>query len=196
MNVWKHAGAQSAAICCAIVLSGCAHVDPILARLFEKSAQITPQVLKSAQPAPFRLTGRVSIAWEAQRWIGAIDWAYAPAHETLALSLAGQDFAQFERYEGRARATLVNGQSFEEDSWSALTRRAIGIGLPFELAPYWVRGATAPDDQVLDRTENSFVQRDWTVSTQERDERGHPKRMRWQRDNVSLTLVIDSWNAL
>jgi YD repeat-containing protein len=177
-----------------LALTGCAHFEQFFGRYSEKSAQIAPQVLVNTAPKSFQLSGRVSIAWEAQRWIGAIDWDYANAIETLALSLAGQDFARFERYEGRARAKLVNGQTFEENSWSELTTRAIGVGLPFDLAPYWVRGLAAPGASVSERSDDAFTQREWTVTTLERDERGQPKRMRWQRNNVSLTLVIDAWN--
>jgi outer membrane lipoprotein LolB len=194
MTTRKSARAACAAFGCAVAFSGCAQMEQFLGRYSLKSAQIAPQVLVVALPKPFQMAGRVSIAWEAQRWIGAIDWDYAPAIETLALSLAGQDFARFERYEGRARAKLVNGQAFEENTWSALTTRAIGVGLPFELAPYWVRGLAAPDAPVSERSADAFTQREWKVSTLERDERGQPKRMRWQRENVSVTLVIDSWN--
>ncbi len=194
MNAGLLCGARCAVCCCMLVLTGCAHFEQFFGRYSEKNAQIAPQVLIASVPKSFQLSGRVSIAWEAQRWIGVIDWDYANAIETLSLSLAGQDFARFERYEGRARARLVNGQTFEENSWSELSARAIGVGLPFDLAPYWVRGLPAPGADVSERGTDVFTQREWIVSTLERDERGHPKRMRWQRKSVSLTLVIDAWN--
>ncbi len=184
----------SAGFACALGLSGCAQLALFFEQLNVKKAPFAPQVLVSVQPKPFQLSGRISIAWDTQRWIGAIDWEYAPAIETLALSLAGQDFARFERYEGRARAKLVNGQSFEENSWSDLTMRAIGVGLPFELAPYWVRGEPSPLSEVSARSESAFTQREWRVTTLARDEKGAPTRMRWEKDNVSLTLVVDTWN--
>jgi outer membrane biogenesis lipoprotein LolB len=192
LRTWRALGAMLAS---ALLLSGCAQFNEFFERFNQKNAVIAPQVLTPAVPKPFQLSGRISIAWEAQRWIGAIEWDYASAIETLALSLAGQDFARFERYEGKARAKLVNGQAFEENSWSDLTTRAIGVALPFELAPYWVRGEPAPQGEVSARTENEFTQREWVVSTLARDENNRPTRMRWQRNNVSLTLVIDAWNA-
>jgi outer membrane biogenesis lipoprotein LolB len=131
-----------ASILGALMMSGCAQLTQWIAPLVAVPTPVTTTAVAPALPAvpkPFVLSGRISIAWNAQRWIGAIEWDYASAIETLSLSLAGQDFARFERYEGRARAQLVNGQTFEENSWSDLTIRAIGVALPFELAPYWVR---------------------------------------------------------
>jgi outer membrane biogenesis lipoprotein LolB len=191
-RTWRAWGATLAS---ALALSGCAQFNDFFERFNQKNAVFAPQVLTPALPKPFQLSGRISIAWDTQRWIGAIEWDYATAIETLALSLAGQDFAHFERYEGKARAKLVNGQAFEENSWSDLTARAIGVALPFEYAPYWVRGEPAPQGEVSARAENEFTQREWVVSTLARDENNRPTRMRWQRDKVSLTLVIDAWNA-
>jgi outer membrane biogenesis lipoprotein LolB len=186
-----------AAVVCALTVSGCAQLKEWIAPLVAAPAPVTTTTAVApalpALPKPFVLSGRVSIAWDAQRWIGAIEWDYAPAIESLSLSLAGQDFARFERYEGRARAQLASGQTFEENSWSDLTVRAIGVALPFELAPYWVRGETAPQVVVSERAENVFTQKEWVVSTLERDASGRPTRMRWQKDKVSLTLVIDAW---
>jgi outer membrane biogenesis lipoprotein LolB len=188
-------GRAGVASLCGLGLSSCAQLTQWLSPNAVTTIAPSPAVTTTAAtlPKPFALSGRVSIAWDTQRWIGAIEWDYAPAIESLALSLAGQDFARFDRYEGRARATLANGQTFEENSWSDLTVRAIGVALPFELAPFWVRGETAPQVLVSERAENVFTQKEWIVTTLERDESGRPKRMRWQKDKVSLTLVIDAW---
>ncbi len=171
---------------CIAAIAGCAITAP---------QGLSPLAAPPALPAPFALSGRISIAWKAERFIGAVEWDYRSALETVALSISGQDFARFERAEGITRAQLADGQIFEANTWRNLTLRAIGVGLPFDAAPYWIRGLPSPAAEFAMQTNDEFAQDGWRVQVMQRDSNARPTRMRWQREDVSLILIIDAWHT-
>jgi outer membrane lipoprotein LolB len=183
----------SASIALTAVCTGCAVLEPWL---YPQANPVIPLARSHPTAVPsrdFEMTGRFSLAWNDQHWIGGIDWKFRPAYESLALSVAGQAFAQFERYEGQARGQLTNGQTFEAASWSDLTQRAIGVRLPLEYAPDWVRGQPASGQPFDQRADDQFNQAGWAITVLARAADGRAQRLRWSKERVSFTLVIDQW---
>jgi outer membrane biogenesis lipoprotein LolB len=154
-----------------------------------------PQGLHARRIAPFALEGRFSLAWRDQNWIGALTWQASPNVETMVLSVAGQTVAQFERNEQMFHAKLADGREFDADSWSAISYRAIGVGLPFESAPYWVRGAVSPLQPSKPFNADAFEQLGWKIEVLARDVQGRPQRVRLSSDTAVMTLFVDTWQT-
>ncbi len=70
--------------------------------------------------------------------------------------------------------------------------QSTGLALPVTPLRYWVRGKPAPG--AFSRTESGFVQSGWTVEYLG-FEQGLPTRMRIERPEVRLILVVRGWEA-
>jgi outer membrane biogenesis lipoprotein LolB len=166
----------------ALVLGACAAIP-------------TGQRAPPSAQRPFSIEGRFSLQHKEDRWIGVIAWEFAPRLERVSLEIAGQTFATFERLDEDVKATLANGQVLEEKGWRALTSRAIGVALPLDAAPFWLRGDPKPDEPSQRVNAETFSQLDWSITVLARDESKRPARLRWQNPTTALTLVIDTWRS-
>jgi outer membrane biogenesis lipoprotein LolB len=164
----------------ALAAGGCANV---------MSVQTSKAVVR-----PFRIEGRFSLQHQSDRWIGSLSWDYAPRLERVTLEIAGQTFATFERLDDDVKATLASGLTLEERGWGALTARAIGVSLPLDAAPFWLRGEPQPGPAHQRVNSEEFRQHDWAITVLARDTGKLPTRLRWSNATTTLSLVIDSWN--
>ena len=120
----------------------------------------------------------------------SIDWSYNEDYFSLLVSNPfGMVIAKLEGNGELLKITLP--PKSEEIISSKNLHRYIGYDLPLNHLPFWVRGLPNPDyDFVGNGT--SFDQDGWSVSYS-RYQGALPRKIRFQREDLVLTLVIASW---
>jgi outer membrane biogenesis lipoprotein LolB len=94
--------------------------------------------------AAFALDGRLSARRGADAVAVGFAWVHEPPRDTLVVtSPLGQTLAELEGDTGlrRARLTLADGRTAEDDDWAVLTGRMLGFPLPVDALAAWVRAS-------------------------------------------------------
>jgi outer membrane lipoprotein LolB len=155
-------------------------------------------------PEPFDLSGRVSVTYEGQAFSGSLRWQHqAERDEILLLTPLGQARAQIVSSAEGATFTGADGKRYHGASVEALTRQALGWGLPLTHLQYWVRGEAVPgnpSEQVERDAEarlTRLVQDGWQINIVRYPPDQHdglPRRLELKRNaDQTIRLAIDAW---
>ena len=98
---------------------------------------------------------------------------------------------------------LPNGQRFMNSSTEALLDEVVGWSIPVSGLEYWVRGIPDPAGIYSHRFEDmrlkSIKQDGWNIDYLDYFENSEltplPRRLKLERDKISLKLVIERWQA-
>jgi len=180
-----------------LLLSGCAAVPP--------TAPPGVDSITSADRAAishWQFHGRVSLTQGEQGWHAGLDWENRADQYRLqvsgplgqgALLLTGDEYV----------VTLVDGEGriYTAQDAEGLLQQVAGWQLPVAGLRYWVRGLPAPLAPV-EATHDAqgrlqqLVQSGWTITYQryqDVDGSAWPAKMRLERDELVVRLVIDQW---
>lgn len=120
----------------------------------------------------------------------SIDWSYSEDYFSLLVSTPlGTAIAKLEGNGELLKITLPSKN--EEIISSKNLHRYIGHDLPLNHLPFWVRGLPNPDYDFIGNA-TRFDQDGWSVSYSQYQE-SLPRKIRFQKEDLVLTLVIASW---
>ena len=106
--------------------------------------------------------------------------------------------------QGTYRLRLPDGQEFTNDTPEALLEDVIGWSLPIGGLEYWIRGMPQPGGDYSRRLDRqgrarSITQDRWDISYLDYfdppQEPQLPRRIKLERDELSLKLVIERWQS-
>jgi len=140
--------------------------------------------------------GRMVVSDESDSFSATIVWKHRDHQDKL--ELAGP-FGQ-----GRTLIELTNDGVIIDygderlqyfGNADELVSRQVGVDIPVSALKYWVLGLVDPGTE-YGVVENGFVQSGWNVNymqMQEVDQYDMPRKMRVERDDVKLKLIINHW---
>ncbi len=180
-----------------LLLTGCAAVPP--------AAPPGVDSITSAERAAithWQFHGRVSLTRGEQGWHAGLDWESRADQYRLqvsgplgqgALLLTGNEYG----------VTLVDGEGrvYMAPDAEVLLQQVAGWHLPVAGLQYWVRGLSAPYAPAEATRDahgrlQQLVQSGWTITYQRYQDVGGsswPAKMRLERDELIMRLVIDQW---
>jgi outer membrane lipoprotein LolB len=180
-----------------LLLSGCAAIPP--------AGPPGTDTLTSAERAAianWQFQGRVSLTRGEQGWHAGLNWENRADQYRLQVSgPLGQGALLLT---GDAHGvTLVDGEGrvYTATDAEGLLQQVAGWQLPVSGLQYWVRGLSVPHASVEATRDaegrlQQLVQSGWTITYQRyQDVAGSawPSKMRLERDELAVRLVIDHW---
>lgn len=152
------------------------------------------------------MRARAVLRLEGEVYNISLNWQRGPAHFSLLLEAPfGQGvFRIAGAADGSYRLRLPDGQVFVNSTPEALLEEVIGWSLPIDGLEYWIRGMPHPGADYSRRIDaqgrgRSISQDRWDISYldyfEDRPEPQLPRRIRLERDELSLKLVIERWQA-
>ena len=184
-----------AALLLALLLAGCAALPPATSQYPDAVAQLDN----------WAFNGRVSLTQGETGWHAGLTWHQrGPEYELRVAGPLGQ--GAFEMRGDPAGVMLVDadGRTFTARDSDALLRHVTGWTLPVSGMPYWVRGLAVPGVEAqVERNDAGLVSRldqsGWKISYdryQTVAELALPGRLRMQREDIGVRLVIDEWQPV
>lgn len=159
-----------------------------------------------ARSAPFDLLGRVLVSHDGRAFTAGVRWQHAAdADEISLLTPALQILAHIVAGAGGATLTAADQTQYHAASVEALTRRALGWGLPLAQLQFWVRGEAVPRSVAQDVARDGegritgLTQDGWRITFEHfpRTEHGGlPRRLQLAGPGQEIRLVIDDWREL
>lgn len=178
----------------ALLLAACATVPP-------PPATAIPAVSPVADAA-FALDGRLSARRGADAVAVGFAWVHEPPRDTLVVtSPLGQTLAELEGDTGlrRARLTLADGRTAEDDDWAVLTGRMLGFPLPVDALAAWVRASPHAGSAYVVEADGSgrvslLRQDGWEIAYGYPDaDARRPARLRLGTSDTEVRIVIERW---
>ena len=181
-----------AALLLALLLAGCAALPTATSR--------SPRAV--AELDNWAFNGRVSLTQGETGWHAGLTWRERGGEFDLNVSgPLGQ--GAFELSGDAAGVMLVDadGRRFTARDPDALLRHVTGWALPVSGMHYWVRGLAVPGVEArVDRDDSGLVSRldqsGWEIHYDRYQvvaELSLPGRLRMQREDIGVRLVIDEW---
>ena len=138
----------------------------------------------------WRLEGKMSVRSPRFNGSATIDWTYGKDYfKFLVSSPFGLPLAKLEGNRDLIDITLPPERT-QTTTFENLHHH-IGYRLPLKHLTFWVRGIPNPDYTFVGHDSN-FDQDGWSVSFLKYEER-LPRKIRLERDNITITLIIKSW---
>ncbi len=154
------------------------------------------------------LHARAALRLEGEAYQVGIRWRRGPEHFTLLLEAPfGQGVIRIDALPfGGYELGLPDGQRFAGDSPEVLLEEVTGWSLPVDGLEYWIRGLPRPDSDYRYRSDGDgrarwIRQDDWSIDylayfgDDVAASAGLPRRIDLERDEISLRLVIERWQA-
>jgi outer membrane lipoprotein LolB len=181
-----------AALLLALLLAGCAALPPATLQHPQAAADLDN----------WAFNGRVSLTRGETGWHAGLVWRERSGEYDLrVVGPLGQ--GAFELSGDAAGVMLVDADSrtFTTRDAEALVRHVTGWVLPVSGMHYWVRGLVAPGIEAQVERDSSgllsrLVQSGWAISYDRYQSIGDlvlPGRLRMERDDIAVRLVIDEW---
>lgn len=186
------------------VLGGCATRPPTVP-LESIDDHWTLRQESLQQLTRWQFSGRVSVVVPDQGWHAALDWIQQDNQYEIELAgPMGQGRLVIDGGPDGVRARGTDGTVVVASSAEALIVERMGWGLPVAGLRYWVRGIPDPASPVesmsldsLGRLE-SLQQNGWRIRYPGYAEGvgiDLPRKLRLEREQVEVRLVIDEWSA-
>lgn len=180
-----------------LLLSGCAAVPPA-----GPPGADTFTTADRAAITNWQFHGRVSLTQGEQGWHAGLDWENRADQYRLQVSGPLGQGAMLLTGDGHG-VTLVDdeGRVYTAADAEGLLLQVAGWHLPVSGLQYWVRGLPVPHAPVEATRDaegrlQQLVQSGWTITYQRyQDVAGSawPSKMRLERDELAVRLVIDHW---
>jgi outer membrane lipoprotein LolB len=181
-----------AALLLALLLAGCAALPPATFQHPQAAADLDN----------WAFNGRVSLTRGETGWHAGLVWRERSGEYDLrVVGPLGQ--GAFELSGDAAGVMLVDADSrtYTARDAEALVRHVTGWVLPVSGMHYWVRGLVAPGIEAQVERDSSgllsrLVQSGWAISYDRYQSIGDlvlPGRLRMERDDIAVRLVIDEW---
>ncbi|XOV85859.1 MAG: lipoprotein insertase outer membrane protein LolB [Pseudomonadota bacterium] len=139
------------------------------------------------------MVGKLGVVAEQQRGSFGINWQQrGEDFEINLLGPLGISAARVYRQGPLVTLDVPGEPPVSAPDADALLYQSTGVALPVAPLRYWVRGKPAPGR--FARTRTGFIQAGWTVEYLG-FEQGLPTRMRVERPEVRLMLVVRAWEA-
>lgn len=168
-------------------LAGCASLPapPPAERVYEGRFAASARIDGKAESSSGRFVLRVGRDGALTLDLGS------PLGNTLARLELGPDGARLRAPQPDGTLTEARGANGAD-----LTAQLLGYPLPVEGLAHWIDARPAPQrPAVVERADGRIVQIEqdgWIVRVQERFEDGQPRRLLFERDGVTLRLVLDA----
>jgi outer membrane lipoprotein LolB len=183
-------GVASAAL--AILLAACAS-GPV-------APPAAPQALHT-QNEPWSLHGRIALKNGDKSLSGQLQWQHTPARDELTLaSPLGQGVARLTSSADGVVLIVPDHPERRAPDAETLTRQTLGVALPLAGLRYWIEGrpdpARAHRQTLNDAGRIAQLKQDgWVVDyLQYRDAPDwQPRKLVLARDDMTIRLVIDTW---
>jgi len=176
----------------------------LLVLLLAGCATAPVEVQRPAQlDAPFAFNGRVAFRHGDQRESAGVRWVHhATEDEILLLAPLGQTVARIHRDMQEASLDTTD-KHYTSQSMEDLMQQVLGWQLPLAGLRYWVTALPAPEgDFKVERDANgqlkTLSQQGWEISYSRYaadTADALPLRMKLQRDDMQVLLLIDEWEA-
>jgi outer membrane lipoprotein LolB len=181
-----------AALLIALLLAGCAALPPATFQHPQAAADLDI----------WAFNGRVSLTRGETGWHAGLTWSERSGEYDLSVTgPLGQ--GAFELSGDAAGVMLVNADSrtFTARNAESLLRHVTGWTLPVSGMHYWVRGLAVPGVEAQVERDSSGLltrleQSGWAISFDRYQSIGDlvlPGRLRMERDDIAVRLVIDEW---
>jgi len=181
-----------AALLLALLLAGCAALPTATSRQPQAAADLDI----------WAFNGRVSLTRGETGWHAGLAWRERSGEYTLRVAgPLGQGV--FELSGDAAGVMLVDADSrtYTARDADALLRHVTGWTLPVSGMHYWVRGLAVPGVEAQSERDSSGLlarleQSGWAISYDRYQPVGDlilPGRLRMERDDIAVRLVIDEW---
>jgi outer membrane lipoprotein LolB len=173
-----------------VLLAGCAQ---------QKIVPTQPPIAET--DAPFSLNGRVSIKHHGERSTAGVNWLHRIGEdEILLLAPLGQTVARL--HQNNQGVTLeTSGQTHHAADAESLTQQVLGWTLPLSGLRYWVMALPASGSEAdIQRSENGQIsqlqQAGWKIHYSRyvsEDRNSLPLRIKLEREQLEILLLIDAW---
>ncbi len=181
-----------AALLLALLLAGCAAVPTATSQNSRAAADLDN----------WAFNGRVSLTRGDTGWHAALAWReHSGEYELHVAGPLGQGAFELS---GNAEGVMLvdaDGRTFTARDSDTLLRHATGWGLPVSGMHYWVRGVAVPGVESRVELDTSGLvsrldQSGWVISYDRYQSVAGlvlPGRLRMERDDIGVRLVIDEW---
>ena len=193
----------TAAFAAVLLLSACARTPqpPVIAD--NRSAFWTQHQHQAATLSRWNIMGKLGIRTAQQSNSARINWQQLDtAFDIHITSLLGQGVATLTGTTGDTHIKLAGQGEFNSSNPEALLLQQLGWTLPIAALNYWVRGIPAPDNETFYQLNeqgllDTMQQVGWHLSFsryQTLDSHTLPSKIRLQRGEITLTLLIKRWS--
>lgn len=186
------------------LIAGCAMVDT---KPVDVTVVVTEPVplAEDASSADFRLTGRISVQDEEQRFSGGVRWQHAgkSGDEISLLSPLGQIVVQIVQDNEGARLTTSEQKVFFASDIEILTETVLGWRIPVAGLQYWVQGEHFPATVAIKHIDSegrivAINQDGWEIDyiryfPAHSVHATRPKVLTLKYATLRIKLVVDDW---
>jgi len=178
-----------------LVLGGCATAPP--------GPAPSPAPPPASPSDSWTLAGRIAVHEGDQGWFAGLRWHQSPRGYRLRLQgPLGQGALELTGGPGGVTLRTADGRVSHAASPQALLKQATGVSMPVAGLRYWVRGRADPRTPASASRDSAgrlqvLRQDGWRIRYDAYTRAGGgalPSRLRLDRGNVRVRLVIDHWD--
>jgi outer membrane lipoprotein LolB len=175
------------------LLTGCASVKQQFHQEDNNLYRPTPTTAEMLD-TPFHASGRIAVQYDGKGQYGNFNWDHSAQHDELnLLSPLGNTVARLTRDDGGV-TLQADGKVQQAADVETLTSQMLGWALPLDNLAWWIRGRSAPGQEIATSADGSLLQQGWQIHFQAGDQGGAvPKRVDLVRENLKIKLVTDQW---
>ena len=176
----------------ALLLAGCAALPPATSDHPRAAAELED----------WAFTGRVSLTRGETGWHAALSWReLAGEYDVRVAGPLGQGAFELSGDDAGVMLVEADGRTFTARNPDALLRHVTGWVLPVSGMHYWVRALAVPGVEAqTERNDSGQVARleqsGWVINYDRYQSVAGvvlPGRLRMERDDISIRLVVDEW---
>lgn len=145
----------------------------------------------------WRCIGRVGIKQQGQGGTAHFNWLQSESKYQIDFTgPIGVGHARLVGEEGEVTLYVDNKNQGTAESSEALASRFLGNQLPLSGLVFWIRGIPDPSEPWQQFSDFEFIQQGWrilVVDTQNVEGYSLPRKLRLNRDEMRITLVVSEW---
>ncbi len=193
--------------CAAVALvllaaAGCRSSGPIADSVAGLRAQEAREALL-AEPAEWRLSGRVAVSGGGDGGNGRLQWRHQPDHDRVEIQApVTRQSWRLDVRPGQARLDGLDGGPRLGSDAVELLEREVGWLLPLRQLGHWVRGVRAPGVAEIEFAADGLPYRldqdGWTIEYRDWQRELQPplpRKVFAQRGERRIRLLIDDWQV-